>query len=404
VNYSPYSTHTGKTMLYAALGPVMNVYSIDLDTAELTKEGEFKLPAGMQYAWPNKARTLMYVVTSDSGPMQKQKLPNHYIQVYKMLKSGALEPHGDAVKLGNRPLHTSLDIAEKHLLIAYNDPPEFTVHRILPDGRVGEVVKQQVPLDFGITPHQIRVTPHDNIIVFPTRGHHPVKENNFHETPGSIRLFAYDSSSGLVTKQLPTIAPNGGYGYGARHVDFHPTNPWMFHLVESQNEVHVHEYSKDGVSHTPLFKKRMLEGVQEGESRQLASAIHIHPNGRFVYTTNRAHDGEERYNGAKVFKSGVNDIAVFSINETTGEPTLIQHIDTLGIFPRTFGIDPTGKVLVAGNEDPWWVRKGDKIERVPASLVTFKIGDDGKLTFVKKYEFPDNGEVCFWVGVDRVPA
>jgi 6-phosphogluconolactonase len=356
-----YSSQTGKTMLYGALGPVMKVYSIDVDAALLTKEGEIKLPAGMQYAWPNKARTLIYFVTSDSGPMQKQKLPNHYIQVYKVLKSGMLEAYGDPIKLGNRPLHTSLDIAEKHLLIAYNDPAELTIHRILPDGRVGEQVKQQVPLDFGVTPHQVRVTPHDNIVVLPTRGHHPTAENNFHETPGSVRLFAYDSASGLISKQLPSIAPNGGFGFGARHVDFHPTKPWMFLLVESQNELHVFEYSKDGINPEPLFKKSMMEGVKEGESRQLGSAVHFHPNGRFVYLTNRAHDGEEKLNGATVFKSGVNDIVVFQLNETTGEPTLIQHIDTQGIFPRTFGIDPTGKVLVAGNEDPWLVRTGDTV-------------------------------------------
>jgi 6-phosphogluconolactonase (cycloisomerase 2 family) len=403
VNNSTYSTQTGKTIVYGALGPVMKVFEVDTGTAELTKVGEVKLPAGMQYAWPNKARTLMYYVTSDAGPMQKTKLPNHYIQVYKILKSGMLEPHGEAIKLSNRPLHCSLDIAEKHLLVAYNDPAEMTIHEILPDGRVGEIVKQKVPLDFAITPHQVRVTPHDNIIVFPTRGHHPMASNNFHESPGSVQLYAYDSSTGLVTKQLPPIAPNGGYGFGARHVDFHPTKPWMFLLVESQNDLHVYDYSKDGIDHTPRFNKSCLEGTEPGKSRQLTSAIHFHPNGRFIYVSNRAHDTEE-FKGQKVFTSGVNDITVFSVNQETGEPTLIQHIDTKGIFPRTFALDPTGKVLVAGNEDPWLVREGDEIVKVPASLVTFKVGDDGKLTFVKKYDHEDNGEVCFWIGVERIPA
>lgn len=392
---------TGKTMCYGALGPEMGAYSIDLDTAELTHEQTVKLPAGMQYAWPNKARTLMYFVTSDAGPMQKVKLPNHYIQVYKLLKNGQLEAYGEAIKLGNRPLHCSLDIAEKNLLVAYNDPAELTIHRVLPDGRIGEQVQQKVPLDFGITPHQVRVTPHDNIVVFPTRGHHPVGGSK--ESPGSVRLFAYDSSTGLISKQLPSIAPNGGYGFGARHVDFHPTKPWMFLLVESQNELHVYDYSKDGIDHTARFNKDCLAGAKQGGSRQLTSAIHFHPNGKFVYVSNRAHDTED-VNGQKVFKGGVNDITVFSVDQTTGEPTLIQHAETYGIFPRTFGIDPTGKVLVAGNEDPLLVRDGDKIVKVLPSLVTYKIGDDGKLTFVKKYNHKDNGEVCFWIGVERLPA
>lgn len=392
---------TGKTMCYGALGPEMGAYSINLDTAELTLEQTIKLPAGMQYAWPNKARTLMYFVTSDAGPMQKVKLPNHYIQVYKLLKNGQLEAYGDAIKLGNRPLHCSLDIAEKNLLVAYNDPAELTIHRVLPDGKIGEQVQQKVPLDFGITPHQVRVTPHDNIIVFPTRGHHPFRGSK--ESPGSVRLFAYDSSTGLISKQLPSIAPNGGYGFGARHVDYHPTKPWMFLLVESQNELHVYDYSKDDIDHTPRFNKDCLAGAKQGGSRQLTSAIHFHPNGKFVYVSNRAHDTDE-VDGQKVFNGGVNDITVFSVDQTTGEPTLIQHAETYGIFPRTFGIDPTGKVLVAGNEDPLLVREGDKIVKVLPSLVTYKIGDDGKLTFVKKYDHKDNGEVCFWIGVERLPA
>ncbi len=61
MNNSTYSTQTGKTIVYGALGPVMKVLEVDTGTAELIKVGEVKLPAGMQYAVrPNKARTLMY--------------------------------------------------------------------------------------------------------------------------------------------------------------------------------------------------------------------------------------------------------------------------------------------------------------------------------------------------------
>jgi hypothetical protein len=107
----------------------------------------------------------------------------------------------------------------------------------------------------------------------------------------------------------------------------------------------------------------------------------------------------EPIGGEDVFVGGVNDIAVFAIDQATGEPTLIQHADTQGIFPRTFGIDASGRMLVAGNQEAMLVRDGDTIRKAVPSLIVFRIGDDGRLTFLRRHDHPDNGEVCFWVGI-----
>jgi 6-phosphogluconolactonase len=65
----------------------------------------------------------------------------------------------------------------------------------------------------------------------------------------------------------------------------------------------------------------------------------VHPNGRFVYLTNRAAATVE-LEGKKVFAGGENSVAVFSIDPATGEPTLIQNIDGRGIQLRTFAMQP----------------------------------------------------------------
>ena len=56
-------------------------------------------------------------------------------------------------------------------------------------------------------------------------------------------------------------------------------------------------------------------------------------------------DGYWRDN--KVFAGGENSLAVFALDPASGEPTLIQHVDTRGIHCRTFHIDPSGRMLVA---------------------------------------------------------
>lgn len=400
-------TGNGRTIAYAGHGRTMGVYEIDLDAAELTKVAEHAFPARIHYGWPNRARTIVYFVLSDSGPWGRSDDPHHMIKAFRILPSGALEPHGPESPLRERPLHLSLDREEKHLLVAYHDPSNVTVHRIEADGTIGAEIPQ-APYDYRTTVHQVRVTPFGNIAIVPACAH-----SADGLAPGALNIMSYGDGK---LAPLMRIDPDparagpwlgkkyGAHGFAARHVDFHPDKPWMYLCVELQSELHLYDYSRDGVSPRPRFIKSTLDGAELGRSLQLTSGIEVHPNGRFIYVTNRAHEAEEE-DGRKVFVGGVNDIAVFAIDQATGEPTLIQHADTHGIFPRTFGIDPTGRILVAGNEQAGWVRKPDgAVERSVPSIAIFRIGDDGTLEFVKRIDLPDNGEVLFWLGVERVPG
>jgi len=191
---------------------------------------------------------------------------------------------------------------------------------------------------------------------------------------------------------------HGAQGFAARHVEFHPTRPWMYLCVERQGEIRLYDYDNQGVALEPRAIASTLEGAPVGDSMQLASAIHVHPNGRYVYVSNRAYDTEQ-VDGREVFVGGVNDVAVFEIAQDSGVPRLIQHAETHGIFPRTFGIDAAGKVLVVGNQDTRWVRENGALRKVVPGLVVFAIGDDGRLTRLNQQDYPDNGDVCFWTGV-----
>ena len=104
--------------------------------------------------------------------------------------------------------------------------------------------------------------------------------------------------------------------------------------------------------------------------RQAAGTVHVHPNGRFVYAVNRASSTTE-VDGKPVFAGGENTLAAYEIDPATGEPNLIQHIDTRGIHCRTFHIDPSGRLLVAAHIMALPVRDGGAIRTVPASLAVF---------------------------------
>ena len=153
------------------------------------------------------------------------------------------------------------------------------------------------------------------------------------------------------------------------------------------------------LSREPLFTKPALAAPAAPQARQLVGAVHVHPNGRFVYTVNRA-SGTTMMQGRAVFAGGENTLVTYAIDPATGEPTPIQHIDTRGIHCRTFHIDPSGRLLVAAHIMAMPTREGPTI---PAGLSVFHIGADGRLAFVRNYPVDVGDRSMFWMGMAGRP-
>jgi 6-phosphogluconolactonase (cycloisomerase 2 family) len=248
-------------------------------------------------------------------------------------------------------------------------------------------------MDAGIYAHQVRVTPDGRHVVLVTRGNEGTAQRP--EDPGALMVFDY--KDGMLSSQYK-IAPNGGRGYGPRHLDFHPTKPWMYVSIETQNQIHMHRMQDGKPLPEVVFNKTTLLEPANIRSRQAASAVHVHPNGRFVYAANRSQDVVE-FNGKKVYKGGENSIVVYAISQETGEPTAIQHIETQKIHPRTFHLDPGGRLLVAQHNLPVDVRDGDTVRTVPAGLSVFRMNEDGRLTAARTYDIDVGDKSMWWVGM-----
>jgi 6-phosphogluconolactonase len=68
--------------------------------------------------------------------------------------------------------------------------------------------------------------------------------------------------------------------------------------------------------------------------RNDTAEIAVHPNGKFLYASNRGHES----------------IAVFAIHPTKGTLTFLANVATGGKEPRHFAIDPGGNYLLAENQ------------------------------------------------------
>jgi 6-phosphogluconolactonase len=73
-----------------------------------------------------------------------------------------------------------------------------------------------------------------------------------------------------------------------------------------------------------------------------SAEIAIHPNGKFLYESNR------RFRGPDLW--GPDSIGVFAIDKEKGTLTEVEQVPPGGTMPRNFAIDPTGAYLFAANE------------------------------------------------------
>ena len=325
---------------------------------------------------------------SDGGPGKAGT--KNFICALLIETDGSLKQQNVPTTLHSRPIHISIDRNAQHLLVAYNAPSALSVHRLKKDGLVGEDIKQS-SVELGACAHQIVVTPDNLRVVLPVRGNDP--EHGIPELPGSIEVFDY--AQGILTHRQKLI-PNAGYDFGPRHVDFHPKKPWMYLAIERQNQIAFFELGKTVAG--PLWRKTTLAQPEQLKPRQLVGAIHIHPNGKFVYVSNRA-DGTIDHQGKQVFNGAENTISTFSIHPETGEPTLIHTEDTRGMHVRTFSIDPTGTMLIAGCMIARDALIDGAIQHIPSGLSSFRIQEDGTLRFLQKYDVDVGSDKLFWIGI-----
>lgn len=120
-------------------------------------------------------------------------------------------------------------------------------------------------------------------------------------------------------------------GAGPRHMVFHPDKNRVYILNEINSSVTAGSYDpKTGVI-TEIQNISMLPSDFDEFSK--AAAIRLHPNGKFLYASNRGH----------------NSIAVYKI-AGDGKLSIVEY-ETSGInFPRDFNISPDGKFMVVGNQ------------------------------------------------------
>jgi len=382
-----------RVALYSAVDDLLTHYEVDVDAGTLTRRASLRMPAKVQYAWRHPGLPCLYVTTSSAGP--RVPSAHNHVAALAIAPDGSLALLGSSQPLARRAVHMCVDPMGRFTLNGHNFPASgITVHRIEADGSVDGEIPQPETLDYGIYPHQVMVFPSGRTALIVDRGNKA--QGDKPEDPGALRTFGFAEgrlSSGQV------VAPNGGYGFGPRHVAFHPDRPWLYASDERSSRLYMFRFDNDRLEPEPAFTRDTLQSPANVRPRQLGGPIHLHPSGQCVYVANRAdHTVEE--DGCKVFAGGENNIAVYGIDPGSGEPTLLQHADTRSFHVRTFACDPSGRLLVTASIKALAMREQGEPTTVPAALSVFRIGPQGRLEFLRKYDVETSGgQLQYWMGM-----
>jgi 6-phosphogluconolactonase (cycloisomerase 2 family) len=380
-----------KVVTYVAAGPDLYLYDVDVAAGTLARKGgAVTVPANIQFACAHASGRFLYVASSDSPSGRGAKGTVHHLSVFRIdPTTGALTAQGAPLALASRPIHVSTDAHSNHLLVAFNEPSALSIHPLATDGSIGKALPVPAGMDAGVFPHEVLTTPDDRQLILVTRGFDA--EEGRPEEPGALKVFRYDH--GVISQEV-SIAPNGGYGFGPRNLGFHPREPWVYVTLERGNALMMFRRQADGLEPEPAFRENTLKDPGHIFGRQMVGTIEVHPSGRFVYVVNRGVN-RRKENGKTVFTGGENNIAVFAIDPVSGKPTLVQHIDTHGIHCRTFQIDPSGRLMICAHI------VGEEAGQAP-HLTVFRIGEDGRLSFVRSYDVETGDRLMWWIGTVKI--
>ncbi|MEH7382092.1 lactonase family protein [Bacillus sp. JJ1533] len=300
-------------------GDSKGIYSFTLDTDE-QKITDVKLAAELgnpTYVTVSQDNRFLYSVVKDgeSGGVAAYSV-NHQTGELKLLNSDASE--------GASPCHVSVNKANNQVVTGNYHKGTIELYSV--NSETGSIESSQsVVAHEGKGPHERQEKPHTHFTGFTPDEKYVVAIDL-----GIDKLITYEIKDDTL-KEVNSLSVRPGSG--PRHIAFHPNGKYAYIMTEISNEVVALSYDSSNGSFTELQYISTIPNDFTENSQ--GSAIHISKDGKFIYAGNRGH----------------NSIAVFEVNEATGELTLVEMASSEGDWPRDFVIDPTEKFIVGSNQE-----------------------------------------------------
>lgn len=318
-------TDTGSDGIY--------VYRFDTSTGSVAPVSSAKT-VNPSYLLPSRDGRVVYAVNElpgDNGPATQRG----GISAFRFdAKTGALTFIDRVSSEGNDPCYLSLSPDGKYLVtanysVAADPGGSFALFSVRDDGGVAPAVLSVHHEGKGPVRGR-QDNAHVHSTVFSPDGRYL-----FVQDLGLDKIYGYrytvDGSRGLISPTDTRYTPVKA-GAGPRHLVFSADGRFAYVTSELNASVEVFGYH-DGKL-TPIETVSMIAPGFKGKVG--GGAIHLSPDGRFLYVSNRG---------------DANEIVIYAVNQADGRLKTVGRQSSLGRTPREFLIDPTGKWLIVGNQD-----------------------------------------------------
>nr|WP_219848226.1 lactonase family protein [Burkholderia multivorans] len=318
-------TDTGSDGIY--------VYRFDTSTGSVAPVSSAKT-VNPSYLLPSRDGRVVYAVNElpgDNGPATQRG----GISAFSFdAKTGALTFIDRVSSEGNDPCYLSLSPDGKYLVtanysVAADPGGSFALFPVRDDGGVAPAVLSVHHEGKGPVRGR-QDNAHVHSTVFSPDGRYL-----FVQDLGLDKIYGYrytvDGSRGLISPTDMRYTPVKA-GAGPRHLVFSADGRFAYVTSELNASVEVFGYH-DGKL-TPIETVSMIAPGFKGKVG--GGAIHLSPDGRFLYVSNRG---------------DANEIVIYAVNQADGRLKTVGRQSSLGRTPREFLIDPTGKWLIVGNQD-----------------------------------------------------
>ena len=287
----------------------ISVFLLDRATGALEPRGKVNAGTNPSFLATDPAHRFLYAVNEGSAQVAAFSID---------AATGLLTFLDRKSSQGAGPAYVSVDRSGAWALVANYGGGTVAVLPILPDGSLGDAVDVQSP---GVNPHLIRTDPTNHFAFVPCKGSDHVAQ------------FLFDAQTGKLTPNNPASVATAA-GAGPRHLEFHPSLPVVY--VINENGDTVDTYALDAM-HGTLSPKATVSTLAAGANGpgNFCADLHLRPDAKFLYGSNRGDD----------------TLAIFTVDPTSGAVAPAGHQPTGGAWPRNFGIDPEGGILLVANQN-----------------------------------------------------
>jgi 6-phosphogluconolactonase len=296
------------------------VYELDTVAGTLHKVTDYTGISNPSYLTVSSSGKYIYACTESKTPNAGSVSSFKFNYKDKSLRFINSQPSN-----GENPVYLDVSQDGMFLIEANYTESSFSIYPLSPDGSIYFTARHLQFTEGSHVNATRQDTSHVHAVVFSPDG-----KFIFLTDLGAdkIRVYRFEDSSELLFPISPSFLTTYP-GSGPRHLTFHPNGQFAYCIEELTGSIEVYRYNNGRLS----YLQRILTHPDELKEGFESSDIHVSPDGQFLYASNR---GKE------------NNIAIFSI-AANGTLQSKGYQSTLGIHPRIFALDESGKFLIVSN-------------------------------------------------------